>query len=83
MLTRQFRVRQPLSRVLNARVQAGTRLGRALPTLPAARILIIRASLKTMLPQDTASASSLTCSRLDEAGTKMSSSQPTSANAAA
>jgi hypothetical protein len=36
-----------------------------------------------LLPQDTASASSPTCSRLDEAGTKMSSSQPASANAVA
>jgi integrase/recombinase XerD len=36
-----------------------------------------------LLPQDTASASSPTCSRPDEAGTKMSSSQPASANAVA
>ncbi len=61
MLTRQFRVWQPLSGLRNARVQAGTRPGGALPALPAARILISLASLKTMLPQDTASVSSPTC----------------------
>ena len=49
----------------------------------AARILTPRAALRTVLPQDSASASSPTCSRLDEVGTKMSSSQPASANAAA
>jgi hypothetical protein len=41
------------------------------------------AGVKMSLPQDTASASSPTWSRLDEAGTKMSSSQPASANAVA
>ena len=67
----------------NARVQAGTRLSGVLPTLPRREDLDTRVALRTVLPQDTVSASSPTCSRLDEVGTKMSSSQPASANAAA
>jgi hypothetical protein len=81
--SRQFRISQPLAGQPNARVQAGTGLGGPCRPSRAAKILTPRAALRAVLPQDTASASSPACSRLDEAGTKMSSSQPASANAAA
>ncbi len=55
---------------------------RAAPALVgAAGAGLICSAVKTLLHQDTASASSLTCSRLDEAGTKMSSSQAADAQA--
>ena len=71
--------------VISGLVLASTRRRSSLPSSATCRRRGLRLAgpLRTVLPQDTASASSPTCSRLDEVGTKMSSSQPASANAAA